>query len=1417
VARGNNNKNHFMNKPTKILNQNWVLHSNQQTRKEKVSFSFLNTFFFLFICQIVNGQINLKKDYTNFYSPTIGTYQGITFREAGFSGMFPIEGSNGTEFWVCSDRGVNIDGANANAPSCRPTYDKIYAFPNYVPKIHRIRLIGDSVQILQTITIKRPNGAGSSGILNPTGFGSTAAEKASNDTVQDCMNFLSKITEKDTFGIDAEGLVVDKQGNFWLCEEGGVSIWKLNSNGVLISRYTPYATKAGAQTVDIAIDSVFSYRKNNRGFEGIALSPSGKIFAIIQSPILFPTKSVGEATRIHRILEIDPSTGAQKMYAYVNDGIIGPSGSNQIRMRDWKIGDMAAINDSTFLLLEAAIRGTSDFRRLYQINIVGATNVTSGLYNTNKTLEALIDSIGLASAGITPVKKTLVMDLLANSWPASLEKAEGLAIINDSTIAICNDNDYGVESPTENGVARATGINSHVLVYSLSGNNKLKNYIPVVTNISQGVTGFSSSKAPYLTATQAGASLTSIMTAGDKVNGYQLNGIPDGMGAIDLGNGTFNLYVAHEFTPTSGIVRAHGTKGAYISQLNIDKNSLAVRSGNDLIQNVKVWKNGQYVTSNAANVDSINGIFSRFCSGEIPAASAFYNNVTGKGSLARMFMNGEETGSEGRAFAHILTGAETGTSYQLPYLGRFSWENAVASPYSSDLTVVAGMDDAPPGQVYFYVGAKSDSGNEIEKAGLAFGKLYGVAVSGLATETSSLISPNTAFSLVDLGYVRDSSGAALEIKSTALGVTRFLRPEDGLFDPANPNDFYFVTTNSMNGPSRMYRLRFNNINDVTLGGTITAVIDGTEGPKMMDNIGSDRAGHIYIQEDPGNNDHIAKVWQYNIATDSLFEIARFDSTYFISGKSDFLTIDEESSGIFDAQDILGPGKFIMNAQIHKSVGGEMVELGQLLVLNSPDAAASNPEIGVFGNNIEINTKNNIKEPNFGDSTLFNQQSLNTKSIRNFSIRNSGQSPLTISGVSFVGNSYDFTLLNLPTFPISVNAGSSLNFVVQYRPIIRTNSTAMVKIQSNDFDESTSIFRISGTACSGAPINNIASISGLSNVCLKKGTPDTVYYSISENVTATGYAWTLPVGVTMVSGNGTSRIGVTFGNNFISNSQIRVKPLNACGQSTRFSIITLFATPPTSVPVFTTSTLSACAIRGTATNATYTINAIAGANSYLWTVPAGATIVSGQGTTSIDVNFAAGFTGGVISVAGVSNCGNTPSKSITISLLEKPVVSGPASICPGDQETYSVPAVAGATRYRFNLPAGLALVSQTGNSAVISNNGAFASGKIGINVFTNTCGVSQPGTISVNTAACRNMNDLSVAIYPNPSNGQFKVRFSTATEGSLEILDLTGKVVYAKNFNTNVEAVNANFLQNGIYLVKVSANGITQVSKISIAK
>lgn len=436
--------------------------------------------YFLFTTALATGsfkghaQITLKQDYKNFNAAAIGTFQQIQFTEGGFSTLFPIPNTNGKEFWTCSDRGVNVDCANANPAACHPTYDKMFCFPAYAPKIHRIRLNGDSVQILQTINIKRPDGTNAAGVLNPTGFGSKDAEQASTDTVLDCSVFNTKIAAKDPWALDPEGLVADNNNNFWISEENGPTIWKTGADGKVISRYTPYANLSGAAANDIMIDTVFRYRKNNRGFESMAMTPNGKLYTIIQSPLLNPTKAVGENSQVHRILEIDPVTNATRMLVYLNDGIIGTAGADQIRMSDWKIGDLAAINDSTFLVIEAATRGATIKKNIYLININQATAVTSALYNT-KTVEALTDSAGLAGAGIKAVKKTLFMDLTAHGWPAELDKSEGLAIINDSTIAVGNDNDFGQVCPNADGIAIATGTLCHVLTYGLQGSNKIPN------------------------------------------------------------------------------------------------------------------------------------------------------------------------------------------------------------------------------------------------------------------------------------------------------------------------------------------------------------------------------------------------------------------------------------------------------------------------------------------------------------------------------------------------------------------------------------------------------------------------------------------------------------------------------------------------------------------------------------------------------------------------------------------------------------------------------------------------------------------------------------------------------------------------------------------------------------------------------
>jgi len=81
----------------------------------------------------------------------------------------------------------------------------------------------------------------------------------------------------------------------------------------------------------------------------------------------------------------------------------------------------------------------------------------------------------------------------------------------------------------------------------------------------------------------------SILTTGDSVGGYRMAGIPDGLGAYDNGDGTFTVLMNHELPSNRGIVRAHGGMGAFVSKWTIDKDSLEVTHGEDLIKRVFRW------------------------------------------------------------------------------------------------------------------------------------------------------------------------------------------------------------------------------------------------------------------------------------------------------------------------------------------------------------------------------------------------------------------------------------------------------------------------------------------------------------------------------------------------------------------------------------------------------------------------------------------------------------------------------------------------------------------------------------------------------------------------------------------------------------------------------------------------------------
>lgn len=460
-------------------------------------------------------------------------------------------------------------------------------------------------------------------------------------------------------------------------------------------------------------------------------------------------------------------------------------------------------------------------------------------------------------------------------------------------------------------------------------------------------TGPSTTTSPYLVPSGNNGvgqvSFKSILTVGDTVGGYRMVGIPDGLGAYDNGDGTFSLLMNHELGATAGISRAHGSAGAFVSQWNISKSDLTVNSGRDFTP-----ANGvQNFTGTTAAPAWTAGTttWSRFCSGDLGAPSAYkYTDSFGTtyGTDSRIYLAGEETGTEGRAFAHVVgsTPAQN-QSFQLSHLGRFSWENAVANPLAQRKTIVAGQADTAPGGVYFYVGDKQTTGNDVQKAGLVGGSQYALRAPGLGNEANASVTAagqSFSFDLKNLGDVSNLSGTQLAAaaSSSANGgaASGFLRPEDGAWDPrpGHQNDYYFVTTNNFTSPSRLWKASFADISNPAAGGTLTAVLSGTEGQRMFDNICIDNLGRIVLQEDIGGQNALGKIWLYDINSGGFGEIAQHDPARFTPGAPGFLTNDEESSGIIDASAILGQGYFLLDVQAHYGISGELVEGGQLLSL-----------------------------------------------------------------------------------------------------------------------------------------------------------------------------------------------------------------------------------------------------------------------------------------------------------------------------------------------------------------------------------------------------------------------------------------------------------------------------------------------------
>ena len=238
--------------------------------------------------------------------------------------------------------------------------------------------------------------------------------------------------------LDPEGVRVLPSGNLLISDEYGPVVYEFDRAGKRVRSYV-LPSRFGVTRPEIKGDiedrSNTRGRVGNRGMEGLAISPDGKLaFGLMQSPLIQDGGRQGVNTRL---VEIRLSNSDTREFVYP--------------LEDDKLGtnEILAISDTRFLVIERDGKEGAKARvkLITMIDIAGATDVSD--------IEEL-PKHGLP-ATIMPVKKTLLIDMLdprfAIAGSAFPEKIEGLAlgpVLSDGrvTLLVASDNDFRDGVPT---------------------------------------------------------------------------------------------------------------------------------------------------------------------------------------------------------------------------------------------------------------------------------------------------------------------------------------------------------------------------------------------------------------------------------------------------------------------------------------------------------------------------------------------------------------------------------------------------------------------------------------------------------------------------------------------------------------------------------------------------------------------------------------------------------------------------------------------------------------------------------------------------------------------------------------------------------------------------------------------------------
>jgi hypothetical protein len=273
----------------------------------------------------------------------------------------------------------------------------------------------------------------------------------------------------------------------------------------------------------------------------------------------------------------------------------------------------------------------------------------------------------------------------------------------------------------------------------------------------------------------------------------------------------------------------------------------------------------------------------------------------------------------------------------------------------------------------------------------------------------------------------------------------------------------------------------------------------------------------------------------------------------------------------------------------------------------------------------------------------------------------------------------------------------------------------------------------------------------------------------------------------------------------------------CGVTVCLEITIIVDKLPSTPSVISGPTSGLC----NAQNVTYSVTPVSTVQQYNWTVPPGITIVSGQGTASVTVNVSnfinTNPTNGnpAICVTAQNACGNSPIRcqSLTTFPNTPASISGPAQPCINTVNTYSCPAVYGASSYTWLVPTGWVIQSGQGTASItVLCNGTGGSVRVRT---TNACGTSGLRSTTVSPIVCGSTAmPMQLELWPNPTSDRVFFAHGEAQPDYMQIYDMLGRDIYSGNW---LPEFDVSGLASGIYFVRATSGGESVVKRLEVVR